>query len=107
MESTPKNPQQPISNEYSLNSNFDINKAKELLKILAQLSNPLNQKIQNILSEENDKLVSIITDFLNHQMTKMLIKNKNLDLSSFTDILNFEQDDVQDFCNLSIKIQFI
>jgi hypothetical protein len=37
-------------------------------------------------------------------MTKMLIKNKNLDLSSFTDILNFEQDAVQDFCNLSIKI---
>jgi hypothetical protein len=35
MELTPKNPQQSISNEYSLNSNFDINKAKELLKILA------------------------------------------------------------------------
>ena len=116
MELTPKNSlqqeqqQQQIDySKYSVNPNLDINKAKELLNIIASSSNRMNQFIQRILLTEDDKLAETITNFLNQDMIKMLIKTKNLDLSQFIDILNFEQTITQDnqLCNLSIKIQFI
>jgi hypothetical protein len=61
-------------------------------------------KVQKILLTESDNLATAIAEFLNHPMTKMLIKSKNLDISSFADILNFEQNTSQDSCNISIKI---
>ena len=77
--------------------------------MIASSSNRMNQFIQRILLTEDDKLAETIANFLNQDMIKMLIKTKNLDLSQFTDILNFEQNITQDnqFCNLSIKIQFV
>lgn len=115
MELTPKNnlqqqQQQQIDySKYSVNPNLNIDKAKELLNMIASSSNRMNQFIQRILLTEDDKLAETIANFLNQDMIKMLIKTKNLDLSQFTDILNFEQNITQDnqFCNLSIKIQFV
>ena len=112
MELTPKNNQQQQQqqidySQYSVNPNLDINRAKELLSIIASTSNRMNQKIQNILLTEDDKIAQMVIDFLNQNIIKTLIKTKNLDLSQFTDILNFEQDITQDSCNLSIKIQFV
>ena len=115
MELTPKNnlqqqQQQQIDySKYSVNPNLNIDKAKELLNMIASSSNRMNQFIQRILLTEDDKLAETIANFLNQDMIKMLIKTKNLDLSQFADILNFEQNITQDnqFCNLSIKIQFV
>ena len=115
MELIPKNNQQQQQyqidySKYSVNPNLNIEKAKELLNMIASTSNRMNQFIQRILLiTEDDKLAETIANFLNQDMIKMLIKTKNLDLSQFADILNFEQNITQDnqFCNLSIKIQFV
>lgn len=106
---TPKNNQQQQTNfyEYTVNPNLNIDRAKELLNIIASTSKRMEKKIQNILLTEDDKLVQTIIDFLNQDIIKTLIKLKNLDISSFNDILNFEQEITQDNCNLSINIQFI
>jgi len=61
-------------------------------------------KIAKLKLTEADKLAEAIADFLNHPMVKTLIKSKNLDISSFADILNLEQNVSQDSCNISIKI---
>ena len=86
---------------------INIDRAKELLDIIANTSKSLQMKVQKILLTESDNLATAIVEFLNHPMTKMLIKSKNLDISSFADILNFEQNTSQDSCNISIKIQLI
>lgn len=119
MELTPKNNQQQQQQQidysrYSVNSNLDINKAKKLLNVIASTSDRINKLVQRILLTEDDKLPEVITNFLNQDIIKKLINTKNLDLSQFADILNFEQNITQDSdqnitqnsCN-SIKIQFI
>ena len=107
MELTPKNIQQQINSyEYSVKPNLNLDRAKELLNIIASTSPRMEQKIKNILLTDNDKLEQTIIDFLEKPIIKTLIKSKNLDLTSFSDILNFEQT-TQDFCNISIKIQFV
>ena len=109
MELTSKNNQQQQINlyDYSVKSNLNIDRAKELLNIIASTSKRMEKKIQNMLLIEDDKLDEAIIEFLNQDMIKMLIKSKNLDISSFNDILDFEQDVTQDNCNLSIQIQFV
>ena len=109
MELTSKNNQQQQINlyDYSVKSNLNIDRAKELLNIIASTSKRMEKKIQNMLLIEDDKLDEAIIEFLNQDMIKMLIKSKNLDISSFNDILDFEQDITQDNCNLSIQIQFV
>lgn len=110
MELTPVNNVQTITNpyNYTVNSNIDINRAKELLDVLSNNVTPLKIKI-NIISRvtDSDKLLQRIIEFLNNPVTKQLIKNKNLDLTPFADILNFEQTVSQDSCNISIKTQFV
>ena len=107
MELTPKNIQQQINSyEYSVKPNLNLDRAKELLNIIASTSPRMEQKIKNILLTDNDKLEQTIIDFLDKPIIKTLIKSKNLDLTSFSDILNFEQT-TQDSCNISIKIQFV
>ena len=74
----------------------------------------MDQLVKRILLAEDDKFIELVTNFLNQNIIKTLIKTKNLDLSQFIDILNFEQNvtqdseqnDTQNSCN-SIKIQFI
>lgn len=110
MELTPKNSQQQQQinyYEYSVNPNLNIDRARELLEILSQNSIPLKLRITQILQQDDDKLAQSIIEFLNNRLTKTLIKNKNLNLSQFADILNFEQTTTQDTCNLSIIIQFV
>lgn len=112
MELIPKNNQQQQQQQidyskYSVNPNLNIEKAKELLNMIASTSNRMEQLIKRILLTEDDKLVESVTNFLNQNIIKTLIKQKNWDLSQFVDILNFEQNITQDFCNLSIKIQFV
>jgi hypothetical protein len=49
--------------------------------MIASTSNRMEQLVKRILLTEDDKLAEIITNFLNQDMIKMLIKTKNLDLS--------------------------
>lgn len=111
MELIPKNNQQQQQlvdySQYSVNPNLNIDRAKELLNIIASTSNRMDKLVQRIFNTENDKISEAIINFLNQDIIKTLINTKNLDLSQFADILNFEQNINQDFCNLSIKIQFI
>lgn len=109
LEMVSSNPAQEVSNEYGIvdANSINVDRAKELLNLLADTSGPLKTKIQRILLTESDKLAQAIADLLNHPMTKKLIKIKNLDITSFADILNLEQNPSQDSCNMSIKIQLI
>lgn len=119
MELIPKNNQQQQQQQidyskYSVNPNLNIEKAKELLNMIASTSNRMEQLIKRILLTEDDKFIESVTNFLNQNIIKTLIKQKNWDLSQFVDILNFEQNItqnseqniIQNSCN-SIKIQFI
>ena len=108
MELTPKNVQQQVNSyEYSVKPNLNLDRAKELLNIIGSTSPRMEQKIKNILLTDNDKLEQAIVDFLDKPIIKTLIKTKNLDLTSFNDILNFEQSITQDSCNISIKTYFV